>query len=75
MAFCDFCNCDNCRYGAPWLSHAQTADGRWICNVCYSFDLCTSGPNRNPNGPCEDLECEHRPKIVSDWTAYQHRVK
>jgi hypothetical protein len=63
--FCDFCSCAACKYG--WkdckMSHAPTVDGKWICNVCYSYDLCTSGPNRNYNGPCEDKTCQHRPKL------------
>jgi len=68
--FCDFCSCASCKYG--WeissIKHAPTVDGKWVCDVCYAYDLCTSGPNRNPNGPCEDengksIPCEHRPKL------------
>lgn len=71
MAFCDFCNCETCRNGEPWLRHAETADGRWICEVCFDYDVCTTGPDRSPTGPCENIECEHRPKIVSDWVMFE----
>lgn len=70
MRFCDFCLCSQCAQGDIWLSHAQTEDGRWICDVCYTYDLCTSGPNRNPSGPCEDPNCIHRPKLVTDWIKF-----
>lgn len=66
MAFCDFCTCGNCEHGAPWLSHAPTADGRWICDICYRYDVCTStGPCENEDGSI--IECEHRPKLVGEW--------
>jgi hypothetical protein len=73
MAFCDFCKCDNCRDGIPDLYHAKTAGDRWICDVCWRYDVCTQ-----PNGmsyPCEDAEghaynCPHRPILVSGWIAY-----
>jgi len=68
--FCDFCPCQDCQEGRSDLSHAQCEDGRWICDVCFTYDLCTSGPNRNPNGPCMEEECPHRPKIVSDWLPF-----
>ena len=69
MNFCDFCDCDDCKYGNGIVStnHAQTSDGRWICDICYTYDMCTSGPNRNPKGPCDNKNCEHRPKIISSW--------
>lgn len=68
MAFCDFCTCENCTDGAPDLFHAQAVDGRWICDVCFLYDQCTSddGPApRNPNGPCDNSECEHRPRLIN----------
>jgi hypothetical protein len=68
--FCDFCQCDDCKFGNNVLRHARTEDGRWICDVCYSFHLCTSGPNRNPYGPCSNLNCSHRPKLVTDWIKF-----
>lgn len=73
MAFCDFCKCDTCRYGDSYLQHALTSDnGKYICDVCFLYDLCTS--DHNPYGvarsdnPCENKNCKHRPKILSKWT-------
>lgn len=65
--FCDFCTCEDCQHGTKYISHAQTITGQWICDVCFLYDLCTSGPNR-VNEPCKDKECRHRPKLISDWT-------
>ncbi len=76
MAFCDYCTCEDCRTG--WrlglvgrdaaMLHAQTEAGTWICDVCFTYDLCTAtGPRRNPNGPCDEERCEHRPALVTGW--------
>lgn len=68
--FCDFCTCEMCQTGADdylELFHAQTVDGQWICDICFSYDQCTTGPNRNPNGPCENNECEHRPRLITEF--------
>lgn len=69
--FCDFCECETCKDGESWLSHAQTIDGRWICEVCYDYEVCLdataviiNGKKRSPNGPC-DKPCEHRPKLTT----------
>lgn len=67
MAFCDFCECEDCKNGRKYLKHAQTKNNSWICDVCYLYDVCTNGPNRNWNGPCKDKNCEHRPKLISNW--------
>ena len=69
MAFCDYCLCEDCRTGSSIveLYHAKTSDGTWICDICYKYDECMRGPNASSNGPCEILECEHRPKIISKW--------
>ena len=71
-AFCDFCTCENCRTGKVGnasLDHAQTEAGTWICDVCFAYDVCTAdGPNRNPNGPCDEERCLHRPRLVTEWT-------
>lgn len=72
--FCDFCECEECKYGIDRLYHAQTADGSWICDVCYTYDLCTSGPLRNPQGPCDNKDCSHRPRIVSDWIKFKENA-
>ena len=71
MSFCDFCPCKECRTGGErWhaLKHALTSDGRWICDVCYSYSVCLKDPERRGKGPCEDGGCKHRPVIVSSWT-------
>ena len=69
MAFCDFCTCDDCRDGRPWLSHAKTEDGRWICDVCYHYEACLQEGYRRGAAPCKDINCEHRPKLVGEWVA------
>ena len=70
--FCDYCSCQDCQLGCAYLSHAQTDTGTWICDVCYTYDLCTAhGPNRSKNGPCKDKNCIHRPKIVSEWIRFK----
>lgn len=74
MAFCDFCDCDDCQLGSDFLYHAQTNIGTWICNVCYAYDVCTSGPNRNSDGPCARKDCVHRPRIINDWLPYAQVV-
>lgn len=66
-AYCGYCDCEDCAHGTQYLYHAKTADGRWICDVCYTYDLCTSGPQRNANGPCEDGPCPHRPLLMTEW--------
>lgn len=71
IAFCNNCKCKDCQFGTDRLYHAQTANGDWICDVCYTYDVCTSGPNRNPNGPCKRKDCKHRPKLVSKWLQYK----
>ena len=79
MAFCDFCQCENCQHGTEdgkpchWLSHAPTADGRWICDVCWQYDVCDEHNGKPYYGPCEDehgkpiADCPHRPKLVGPW--------
>ena len=73
MNFCDFCPCEECRNGVDGLSHAQTKEGKWICDICYTYDVCTSGPNRSRHGPCEteygtlNPNCVHRPILVTGW--------
>lgn len=63
--FCDFCSCDDCKRGQDYLSHAETVDGRFICDVCYLYDLCT----RTESMPCESDLCAHRPALkTGEWT-------
>lgn len=69
--FCDYCDCSDCQEGTKYLSHAQTSNNDWICDVCYLYDVCTAdGPNRNWNGPCEDTNCIHRPLLISEWIKF-----
>jgi len=75
MGFCDFCTCESCTEGTKGLFHALCVDGRYICDVCYTYDLCTSdtpgGPPRNPSGPCDNKDCIHRPKLIGEWIEFK----
>ena len=68
--FCDFCECENCKFGTKYIYHAPVACNKWICDVCYNYDQCTSGPNRNPSGPCLDKTCVHRPTLIGPWIPF-----
>jgi hypothetical protein len=70
--FCDFCKCDGCKNGEWYLSHAETEDHRWICDVCFSYELCLDarGEDLSIDAPCKDKGCIHRPKIISEWINY-----
>lgn len=72
MAFCDFCPCGDCRNGTRHLSHANTADGRWICGTCYLYDECVRAQRKAGDsiGPCDELDCKHRPTIVGPWIRF-----
>lgn len=65
--FCSFCDCEDCISGNSEyvnLYHAQTIDNRWICDICYAYDVCLdAGVN-----PCKIKECEHKPKLITGWT-------
>lgn len=70
MAYCDYCPCQGCQEGEPWLTHAQTINGKWICDVCYEYEVCQEWSDRKGKGPClgeERAECTHRPKLSTDW--------
>ena len=43
MAYCDFCTCGDCQEGTRYLRHAPTVDGRWICDVCWGYEVCIDG--------------------------------
>jgi len=74
MAYCDFCPCNLCKHGDLLSQHAQTKDGRWICDVCYGYSLCIAafraqGLRRGPCGDhTNDPPCTHRPGLTTDWT-------
>lgn len=79
MAFCDFCTCNDCRKGNRGLIHAMTADNRWICDVCWRYDVCVSEKRKSGvrDRPCETLAgraipgCPHRPKLVTGWIGFE----
>jgi hypothetical protein len=57
------------------LFHTQTIDGHWICETCYTYDVCA----RNKSDPCEGLcgefKCDHRPKLINnEWTFWTWRT-
>jgi hypothetical protein len=70
--FCDFCDCEDCKTGSPGIKnllHAQTVDGKWICDVCFTYDECVRQKRiTGGGGPCETKDCNHRPKLVSGWS-------
>lgn len=75
MAFCDFCPCEQCRTGNTGVqgyavNHAQTEDGKWICDSCFLYDVCVRKQRAagEPVDPCRDKLCSHRPRIVSEWS-------
>lgn len=65
MAFCDYCDCRQCRTGISLmpLHHAKTVHGDWICEVCYLYDECA----QHGINPCENKDCIHRPRLISDF--------
>jgi hypothetical protein len=75
MAYCDFCECSDCKNGAKWLTHAKTLDGKWICDICWRYDVCVTEKRKSGlyEGPCEDLNrkpivnCSHRPKLSTKF--------
>jgi len=54
--------------------HAQCEDGRWICDVCYHYDCCVDAGSDPCDGLCGQHKCEHRPKIISEWTFWVYDV-
>lgn len=69
--FCDFCTCKDCKEGRKGLSHAEIKDNKWICDICYYYDVCTNGPDRNKEGPCGDKICKHRPILIGNWILFK----
>lgn len=68
MNFCDYCKCEHHEEFGSY--HAPTVDGKWICDVCFDYDVCTSGPNRN-SSPCDEVDCGHRPILKSEFEKYE----
>lgn len=67
IPFCEFCPCGDCKSGRADLRHARTSDGRWICNVCWRYEVCIKAKGARAGGPCDDLSCDHRPKLAGEW--------
>ena len=64
--FCDYCKCDDCRFGTNLIRHAQTKDNSWICDICYWYECCIDIIGK----PCDKKDCEHRPELISEWTSW-----
>ena len=69
MNFRNYCSCSNCKNGIQGLFHAKTENEDFICGICWLYDQCTSGKDR-VNHPCEDKNCQHRPKIIGEWKEF-----
>lgn len=70
MSFCDFCDCDDCANGREGLSHARCVSGNWICEVCYTYDVCTASDaiKVSCEVPCKNEDCIHRPRLkTGEW--------
>lgn len=71
MNYCDFCTCDDCKFGSKYASHAQTFDNRWICSTCYNYEVCIDA-KRKENAVtrmlCEKKDCEHRPQLKTEFS-------
>jgi len=65
--YCDYCDCDDCKFGSKHMRHIKTIDNKWICDVCYYYELCVESGSDPCKGLCHEKKCEHRPKIVGDW--------
>ncbi len=72
MAFCDYCACQDCITGDNGglydLYHATTELGTNICDVCYRYEICQTFEERKGRGPCDEINCAHRPTLTSGWT-------
>jgi len=57
------------------LLHAQCEDGRWICDTCYTYELCVDAGSDPCEGLCGQNKCEHRPKLVTgEWTFWTYHL-
>lgn len=52
--------------------HAQCEDGRWICDTCYHYECCVDAGSDPCSGLCGQKKCEHRPKLISEWTFWTY---
>jgi hypothetical protein len=70
--FCNFCKCRDCVNGTDYLRHARVKGNKWICDVCWRYDVCVAAKRKEgkPGGdrnPCDDMNCKHRPKLIGEW--------
>lgn len=78
--FCDFCKCKACQNGEIYLLHAKTLTGKWVCDVCYAYDICIVAKRKigELGGPCEANEqCDHKPKLFKpiEWIKFEEKEK
>jgi len=64
MSYCNYCPCKDCKHGSKYIKHAQTINGDWICDICYTYEVCLDA---DMDEPCK-TPCVHRPKIISEWS-------
>lgn len=69
--FCNYCDCaDDEGNQRTDLSHAQTSNGKWICDICYYYDECLRSPDNLLGHPCKENPCKHQPKIITKWATF-----
>lgn len=80
MSFCNYCLCQTCQNGRGGLTHALTSDQKWICDVCYYYEVCLDRceikhGNKPRHEPCKySEECESRPKLIGKWTSNEEVI-
>jgi hypothetical protein len=70
MNYCDFCTCDDCKFGSKYTKHAQTFDNKWICDTCYRYSVCIDAKRQSGSTlrkPCDNMECDHRPQLKTSF--------
>lgn len=76
--FCNYCDCSVCRDGEFYLSTAKISETERICDVCYEIECCVDAKNKTRETdiePCENFDCEHRPKLISGWQTFEEWKK
>jgi hypothetical protein len=77
MAYCDYCSCKECQQGSKYLSYCQTIEHKNICDVCYYYECCLNAQELagEDKDPCKDLNCKHRPQLISEWKTFDETKK
>jgi len=66
MNYCNYCPCADCKHGTKHIRHAKTINGDWICDVCYTYEVCLDA---GMSEPCPSkIKCIHRPILISEWS-------